>query len=133
MRWIRGAVVLVVGVAPAASAQPVRPPITSVSHLAVYTSDPAKAEAFYVHDLGAVKRADPENPAGTRYYFSPVQFVEVLPLPAGAGMNRLDHAAFNVGNGSQIIFGRACFVVDPLTPRKRRLELVGPSVIDAFR
>lgn len=24
--------------------------------------------------------------------------------------------AFNVGNGSQIIFGRACFVVDPLTP-----------------
>jgi catechol 2,3-dioxygenase-like lactoylglutathione lyase family enzyme len=81
-----------------ARAQTERPPITSVSHLAVYTSDPAKAEAFYIHDLGAVKRSDPENPAGTRYYFSPVQFVEVLPLPASAGLNRLDHAAFNVGN-----------------------------------
>ena len=75
-----------------------RPPITSVSHLAVYAADAAKAEAFYVHDLGAVKRPDPENPAGVRYYFSPLQFVEVLPLPAGAGISRLDHAAFNVGN-----------------------------------
>jgi catechol 2,3-dioxygenase-like lactoylglutathione lyase family enzyme len=98
MRWIRGAVLLVTCVVPAASARPVRPPITSVSHLAVYTGDPAKAEAFYVHDLGAVKRPDPENPAGTRYYVSPLQFVEVLPLPAGAGLNRLDHAAFNVGS-----------------------------------
>ena len=81
-----------------AGAEVSRPPITSVSHLAVYAGDPAKTEAFYVHDLGAVKRADPENPAGVRYYFSPLQFVEVLPLPAGAGINRLDHAAFNVGN-----------------------------------
>jgi len=121
MRWIRGAVVLVVGVAPAASAQPVRPPITSVSHLAVYTSDPAKAEAFYVHDLGAVKRADPENPAGTRYYFSPVQFVEVLPLPAGAGLNRLDHAAFNVGSAEAMrIYLKAKGVAVPaaVTPGK---------------
>ena len=98
MRWIEGAVLLLASMVPTASAQTVRPPITSVSHLAVYASDPAKAEAFYVHDLGAVKRPDPENPAGTRYYFSPVQFVEVLPLPAGAGLNRMDHAAFNVGN-----------------------------------
>lgn len=81
-----------------ALAQPQRPPITSVSHLAVYDSDLAKAEHFYVHDLGAVKMPDPENPQGARYYFSPVQFVEVLPLPAGAGVNRLDHAAFNVAD-----------------------------------
>ena len=92
-----GAAVLAAGV-PAATAQPVRPSITSVSHLAVYAADPAKAEAFYVHDLGAVKRPDPEDPAGTRYYFSPVQFVEVLPLPAGSGGSRLDHAAFNVSD-----------------------------------
>jgi catechol 2,3-dioxygenase-like lactoylglutathione lyase family enzyme len=81
-----------------AQAQPQRPSITSVSHLAVYAADPAKSEAFYVHDLGAVKMPDPENPAGARYYFSPVQFVEVLPLPASAGINRLDHAAFNVSD-----------------------------------
>ena len=80
----------------AAASPPPRPPLTSVSHLAVYAADPAKSEAFYVHDLGAVKMPDPENPAGARYYFSPTQFVEVLPIPAGyASMNRLDHAAFN--------------------------------------
>ena len=75
-----------------------RPPIASVSHLAVYDGDLAKAEHFYVHDLGAVKAADPENPAGTRYYFSPAQFVEVLPLPANAGLNRADHIAFNTAD-----------------------------------
>jgi catechol 2,3-dioxygenase-like lactoylglutathione lyase family enzyme len=81
-----------------AQAQPSRPSITSVSHLAVYAADPAKNDAFYVHDLGAVKLPDPENPAGVRYYFSPIQFVEVLPLPAGGSINRLDHAAFNVSD-----------------------------------
>jgi catechol 2,3-dioxygenase-like lactoylglutathione lyase family enzyme len=83
---------------PAVGAEPARPPITAVSHLAVYAGDAAKTEAFYVHDLGAVKLPDPENPAGVRYYFSPTQFVEVLPLPAGAGINRIDHAAFTVAN-----------------------------------
>ncbi|MBO9711518.1 VOC family protein [Sphingomonas sp.] len=72
-----------------------RPPIPAVSHLAVYATDLAKAEAFYVGQLGAVKLPDPEDPAGVRFYFSPTQFVEVLPLPAGyASINRLVHAAF---------------------------------------
>jgi len=75
-----------------------RPPLTSVSHLAIYASDAAKTERFYVHDLGAVKMADPENPAGVRYYFSPTQYVEVLPLPANAGLNRMDHMAFNTAD-----------------------------------
>jgi catechol 2,3-dioxygenase-like lactoylglutathione lyase family enzyme len=76
-------------------APPIRAPITGVSHIAVYASDAAGAEHFYVHDLGAVKRADPENPRGVRYYFAPTQFVEVLPLPPGpASINRLDHVAF---------------------------------------
>lgn len=92
-RTIGIAMALTAGAAHAAA--PVRPPITSVSHMAIYAADAAKTEAFYVHDLGAVKMADPENPAGVRYYFSPVQFVEVLPLPAGApSMNRLDHVAY---------------------------------------
>jgi catechol 2,3-dioxygenase-like lactoylglutathione lyase family enzyme len=79
----------------ALAATPARPPITGVSHIAVYAADPVKSERFYVHDLGAVKGEDPENPRGMRYYFAPTQFVEVLPLPAApASINRLDHIAF---------------------------------------
>jgi catechol 2,3-dioxygenase-like lactoylglutathione lyase family enzyme len=80
----------------AAAPAPARPAITSVSHLAIYSADPAKTERFYMHDLGATRGPDPENPAGVRYYFSPTQFVEVLALPPGAGIARMDHAAFNV-------------------------------------
>jgi catechol 2,3-dioxygenase-like lactoylglutathione lyase family enzyme len=77
-----------------ASAQ-TRPPITGISHISVYSSDAAKTEAFYIHDLGATKGPDPENPQGTRFYFSPTQFAEVLPLPQGyTSINRLDHVAF---------------------------------------
>jgi len=79
-----------------ASAQPPsRPSIPAVSHLAVYSADLAKSEHFYVHDLGGVKLPDPEDANGTRYYFSPTQFVEVLPLPAGDhSINRLAHTAY---------------------------------------
>lgn len=73
---------------------PSRPPITGISHIAVYATDFAKTERFYVHDLGGVKGDDPENPRGVRYYFAPTQFVEVLPLPEGPpSINRLDHVA----------------------------------------
>jgi catechol 2,3-dioxygenase-like lactoylglutathione lyase family enzyme len=94
-----GIVLVGLAVCGSAFAAPVsRPPLTSVSHLAVYAADAAKTERFYVHDLGAVKMTDPENPAGVRYYFSPTQFVEVLPLPANAGLNRMDHMAFNTAD-----------------------------------
>lgn len=96
MKYAIGLAVLLGGAAAAAPAA--RPPITSVSHLSVYDADLARAEHFYVHDLGAVKAADPENPAGARYYFSPTQFVEVLPVPADAGPNRADHIAFNTAD-----------------------------------
>jgi len=83
----------------ALQAAPARPPITGVSHLSVYTTDAAKAEYFYVHDLGGVKRDDPENPKGVRYYFNPIQFVEVLPLPEGpASIERMDHAGFDTAD-----------------------------------
>ena len=72
-----------------------RPPITGVSHIALYAANAASSEKFYVHDLGAVKGGDPENAQGVRYYFAATQFVEVLPLPPGPpSMNRLDHVAF---------------------------------------
>ena len=80
----------------AAHAQAVesRPLITGISHISVYSTDNAKTDAFYILDLGGVKRDDPENTAGVRYYFSATQFVEVLPLPAEHTISRLDHVAF---------------------------------------
>ena len=83
-----------VAAAVAANAQQ-RPKITGISHLAVYTSDAAATDHYYREIIGASKEADPENPQGVKYAFSDIQYVEVLPLPANAGVNRLDHAAFN--------------------------------------
>lgn len=82
--------------APVALAASPRPLIVGVSHIAVYASDPAATERFYVHDLGATRGSDPESRLGVRYYFSLTQFVEVLPLPKTAvSINRLDHIAFS--------------------------------------
>ncbi len=79
----------------AAQAAPERPKITGVSHLAIYAADMAATEHYFVHVVGAVKMPDPENPAGVKYALSGTQYVEVLPLPADAGVSRMDHAAFN--------------------------------------
>jgi catechol 2,3-dioxygenase-like lactoylglutathione lyase family enzyme len=43
---------------------PPRPPITGVSHIAVYAANSARSEKFYVHDLGATKGGDPETRPG---------------------------------------------------------------------
>jgi catechol 2,3-dioxygenase-like lactoylglutathione lyase family enzyme len=80
-----------------------RPAITGISHISVYSSDTAKADYFYVHDLGGLKRTDPENPQGVRYYFSATQFVEVRPLPAEqTSIDRLDHVAFVTANAENL-------------------------------
>ena len=78
----------------AVQAAPGRPKILGISHIAVYSSNPAATDHFYRVDIGAEKAADPENPQGARYMLSATQFVEVLPLPAGAGIERLDHTAW---------------------------------------
>src|SRR5580693_9117851 len=75
-----------------------RPKITGISHLAVYTSDPAATDHYYREIIGAAKVPDPENPQGVRYAINSTQFIEVLPLPEGAGINRLDHTAWNTGD-----------------------------------
>jgi catechol 2,3-dioxygenase-like lactoylglutathione lyase family enzyme len=87
--------VLLVAFTLTASAQtaPPRPKITGISHLAVYAADPAATDRYYREVVGATKLPDPENPQGVRYALSATQFVDVLPLPAGAGINRLDHVA----------------------------------------
>jgi len=71
-----------------------RPPILGISHIAVYASDAAKAEHFYVHDVGLKKGDDPERSDGVRYYVNQEQFVEVQPLPSDAGAGRLDHIGY---------------------------------------
>ena len=72
------------GAAPAPPAG--RPAITGISHLAVYSADMAASDHFYGFILGGRKATDPEDASGVRYYFSPRQFVEVLPLPPGQGL-----------------------------------------------
>ena len=91
---------VVVAALSAAAAQivPPRPKITGFSHIAVYTSDPAATEHYYTAVVGAVKLSDPENPQCVRYALSTTQFIEVLPLPAGSGVNRLDHIAWVTEN-----------------------------------
>ena len=98
---------LIFGLALTAAAQMpdkplLRPRITGISHIAVYTSNPAATEHFYVDALGAVKQADPENPKGVRYALSASQYIEVLPLPEGAGINRLDHTAWNTDDAETL-------------------------------
>ncbi len=96
MRRMRCSIALLAAVvASAHAASPERPPITGVSHIAIYASSAAATEHFYIHDLGAVKGLDSEKASGTRYYFGPSQFIEVLPLPRGwTSLSRLDHVAF---------------------------------------
>ena len=104
MHWKFSAVLFAstLTLAAAAASGPARPEITGISHLAVYTSNAAATEHYYRDIIGAAKEADPENPAGVRYALSATQFVEVLPLPAGAGINRLDHTAWNVTSAEEM-------------------------------
>ncbi len=72
-----------------AAAQTARPPITGISHLCLYSNDAAATGQFYTRSLGAIKAADPLDPNGARFVFSPTQFVELLPLPAQHSISRL--------------------------------------------
>jgi catechol 2,3-dioxygenase-like lactoylglutathione lyase family enzyme len=83
---------------PCAAQTHTRPKITGISHLAVYSSDIKATDHYYREVIGAARVPDPENPRGARYAFSATQFVEVLPLPADAGVNRLDHTGWNTDN-----------------------------------
>jgi catechol 2,3-dioxygenase-like lactoylglutathione lyase family enzyme len=82
----------------AASAEHPRPKITGISHIAVYTSNPEATNHYYADIIGAAREADTENPKGVRYAINATQFVEVLPLPANAGVNRLDHIGWKTDN-----------------------------------
>jgi len=79
-----------------------RPRITGISHIAVYASDPAATDHYYTEIIGALKLPDPENPKGVKYALSATQYIEVLPLPADAGVNRLDHTAWNTDDAEAL-------------------------------
>ncbi len=98
MRFTALSVVTLLTAATVALAAPPRPKITGVSHLAVYAADLAAADHYFTFVIGAEKVADPENPQGVRYMVNSTQFVEVLPLPTGQGVNRLAHVAFKTVN-----------------------------------
>ena len=97
-RFLAAAFLAAAAVAATAQTPIARPKIMGISHLAVYTSNPTATEHYYHDIIGAARLPDPENSEGVRYAVSATQFVEVLPLPPGTGINRLDHSAWNVSN-----------------------------------
>jgi catechol 2,3-dioxygenase-like lactoylglutathione lyase family enzyme len=84
----------------AAHGQQSRPAITGISHMCVFASNPTASEDFYSRILGAAKASDPLDPTGTRYYFSPTQFVEVLPLPENHTLSRMACVAYSTPDAS---------------------------------
>lgn len=102
MRVLAGALITGLLTAAAPAAEPARAPITGISHIAVYTADPAASEGYYVRILGARKAPDPEDAHGVRYYFSPHQFVEVLPLGPNPGLSRLAHVGWNTKDAAAL-------------------------------
>jgi catechol 2,3-dioxygenase-like lactoylglutathione lyase family enzyme len=70
--------------------------------MCVYAHDMAASDNFYGHILGATKAPDPQDPAGTRYYFSPTQFVEVLPLPADHTISRMACVAYTTPDAAAL-------------------------------
>ena len=79
-----------------------RPAITGISHMCVFASDLKASDDFYGRILGGFKGADPIDAAGTRYYFSPTQFVEILPLPADHGLSRIACVAWNTRDAAAL-------------------------------
>src|SRR5215475_13267194 len=101
MKYALGFLALACSIALAQTA-PSRPPITGISHIAVYAADPAAEQHYYVDLIGCEKRTDPENPQGARYYVNSTQFVEVLPLADKSSPNRLDHLAYKTANAENL-------------------------------
>ena len=69
-RFMVAASLLAVSISPlpkCPTSRSTRPRITGISHIAVYTSNPAATDHYYREIIGAVKMPDPENPKGVRY------------------------------------------------------------------
>jgi catechol 2,3-dioxygenase-like lactoylglutathione lyase family enzyme len=95
LRQVLRYAMVVISATSGALAQQKMPAITGISHMCIYAHDLAASDNFYAHILGATKGADPQDPTGIRYYFSPIQFIEVLPLPAEHSMSRMACVAYS--------------------------------------
>ena len=100
---IPGLILCATLVVTSAAGQQNRPAITGISHMCVYASDAKASEHFYGQILGGVPGRDPQDPNGTRYYFSPTQFVEVLPLPADHSTSRMGCVAYNTQDAGALL------------------------------
>lgn len=80
-----------------------RPPITGISHMSVYASDPAASEHFYATIIGATKAQDPQDPSGVRFYLSPSQFIELLPLPAQHDISRMARVSYSTTDADGLL------------------------------
>lgn len=70
--------------------------------MCIFSHDLGATDNFYARVLGATKGADPQDPAGIRYYFSPTQFVEVLPLPPEHTISRMACVAYGTADASAL-------------------------------
>jgi catechol 2,3-dioxygenase-like lactoylglutathione lyase family enzyme len=118
MRTFVLAFCLIEGTAPA-TGQAARPPITGISHMCLYASDTSAAERFYTQVLGATKGTDPQDANGTRYYLSPTQFVEVLPLPAEHSLSRMACVAYHTADAERLLQYLRAHDVEGLTDLRR--------------
>ena len=89
MRRLLALAVLGCSAACHAQVAPQRPPITGISHVAFYSSDPQAAKRFYGELLGL-----PVDPPTSNNYQVGVQRVELEALPAGHGHDLVAHVAF---------------------------------------
>lgn len=99
---LRAAGACLLATAGLALAQDTRPAITGISHMCVLASNMDSADHFYSHVLGGAKGPDPQSAQGVRYYFSPTQFVEVLPLPAEHSLSRMGCVSFNTADAGAL-------------------------------
>jgi hypothetical protein len=60
-----------------------RPAIRGISHISVYSSDAAKTEHFYVHDLGGVKRETRRIPPASATTSAQSSLLKCCPCPLG--------------------------------------------------
>ena len=105
---------LVVAMAIGAASAQQRPAITGIAFARMYAADPAASDAFYKM-LGLAPEGGSSNVK--RYEVSPVQWVEVMPLPTPAPMARLAAVGFTTRNAAgmeRYLKAHGVRVVEPL-------------------
>jgi len=97
--------VLAVAALSVATAQPKRPRITGVAHIAIYTSDITKAREFYSALLGYQEPFLLSNPAGkldlTFVKINERQYIEIFPEKE-AGSDRLNHISLETDDAEAL-------------------------------